>query len=105
MLECPSMDTTNMVSLTSEAFGSSCNLSPIEEDLLSQPISRMLHLRPQVFNIHAWLLCSNVCKRQAFLCPLSDESIKQKDLPPTICMIPDDWCVIKDVDAFNPSVN
>ena len=60
---------------------------PWKEDLLYQPISRMLHPTPQVFRLHAWLLCNNACKRQAFLNQLPDESIPRKDLPPTICMI------------------
>ena len=60
---------------------------PWKEDLLYQPISRMLHPTPQVFRLHAWLLCNNACKRQAFLNQLPDESIPRKDLPPTICTI------------------
>ena len=42
---------------------------------------------PQVFRLHAWLLCNNKCKRQASLSQLPDESIQRRDLPPTICMI------------------
>ena len=60
---------------------------PWKEDLLYQPISRMLHPTPQMFRLHAWLLCNNACKRQAFLNQLPDESIPRKGLPPTICTI------------------
>ena len=41
---------------------------PWKEDLLYQSISRMLH----PFRLHAWLLCNNACKRQAFLNQLPD---------------------------------
>ena len=60
---------------------------PAKKDLLCQPVSRMLHPTPQVFRLHAWLLCNNKCKRQAFLSQLPDESIQRRDLPPTICLI------------------
>ena len=60
---------------------------PAKKDLLCQPVSRMLQPIPQVFRLHAWLLCNNKCKRQALLSQLPDESIQRRDLPPTICMI------------------
>ena len=62
---------------------------PVRRDLLCQPVSRLLHPTPQIFHLHAWLLCNNTWRRQAFLGQLPDESIQQKDLPQTLSMIID----------------
>ena len=84
---------------------------PQRKDKLCQPISRMLHPSPKVFHLYAWLLCNNVCKRQAFLSLLPDKSVQQKKNPSTNKLFDYrwkswlDWCVRMEVDPFNPSVN
>lgn len=59
---------------------------PVCRNLLCQPTSRVSHPTPGIFRLHAWLLCNNACKRQAFLSQLPEESIQPKDLPPTTSM-------------------
>ena len=82
-----SLGRTSMVSSTLVSSGSSCNLSSMEGRSVVSTNIQDVASHPQVFRLHAWLLCNNACKRQAFLSQLPDESIPQKDLPPTICMI------------------
>ena len=82
-----SLGRTSMVSSSLVSSGSSCNLRSMEGRSIVSTNIKDVASHPQVFRLHAWLLCNNACKRQAFLNQLPDESIPRKDLPPTICMI------------------
>ena len=61
---------------------------PIRKDLLIQPHSRLPHLKPEIYNLHAWLCCREVSRRQDFLRNLPRESVLQSDLPHSLCTIP-----------------
>ena len=54
---------------------------PCRRDLLIQPHSRLTHLKPEIFNLHAWLCCREVSRRQNFLKDLLRESVPLKELP------------------------
>ncbi|MBV2113362.1 MAG: hypothetical protein KUF82_20615 [Candidatus Thiodiazotropha sp. (ex Ctena orbiculata)] len=60
---------------------------PCRRDLLSQPHSRLVHPRPEVFNLHACLCCREDSKRQAFLESLPKEFVLPRELPRRISMI------------------
>ena len=54
---------------------------PCRQDLLIQPHSCLTHLKPEIFNLHAWLCCREVSRRQDFLKDLPRESVLLKELP------------------------
>ena len=51
---------------------------PCRQDLLIQPHSRLTHPKPEIFNLHAWLCCREVSRRQDFLKDLPRESVPLK---------------------------
>ena len=55
---------------------------PCRKDLLAQPQSNLTHPKPQIFRLHAWMCCREVCRRQAFLRSLPPESVQPGELPP-----------------------
>ena len=61
---------------------------PIRKDLLIQPHSRLPHPKPEIYNLHAWLCCREVSRRQDFLRNLPRESVLRSDLPHSLCTIP-----------------
>ena len=54
---------------------------PIRKDLFIQPHSRLSHPKPEIYNLHAWLCCREVSRRQDFLRNLPRESVLRSDLP------------------------
>ena len=88
VLHSSSLGRLSMVSNAHVTSGSSSNIPASGQGYLRfQTVSQFLHPILGIFLLHVWLLCTGLCKRQAFLDQLSDESIHQKDLPPTISMI------------------
>ena len=61
---------------------------PIRKDLLIQPHSRLPHPKPEIYNLHAWLCCREVSRRQDFLRNLPRESVLRSDLQHSLCTIP-----------------
>ena len=64
---------TSMVSSTFDAFGNSCNLSPMEEGSIVSTNVQKVASHSSVL----WLLCNKVYKCHAILSLLPDESIQQ----------------------------
>ena len=60
---------------------------PCRRDLLIQPHSRLTHPKPEIFNLHAWLCCREVSRRQDFLKDLPRESVPLKELPHSLSTI------------------
>ena len=44
--------------------------------------------KPEIYNLHAWLCCREVSRRQDFLRNLPRESVLRSDLPHSLCTIP-----------------
>ena len=61
---------------------------PIRKDLLIQPHSRLPHPKLEIYNLHAWLCCREVSRRQDFLRNLPRESVLRSNLPHSLCTIP-----------------
>ena len=53
----------------------------------SDPTSRLTHPKPEIFNLHAWLCCREVSRRQDFLKDLPKESVPLKELPHSLSTI------------------
>ena len=49
--------------------------------------SRLTHPKPEIFNLHAWLCCREVSRRQDFLKDLPRESVPLKELPHSLSTI------------------
>ena len=85
--DCPSVGRTRLVSFSSEAAGSSCSWSPMEKGSTVSPNIQNVASLSSSIPSSCLMPCNNACKLQAFLSLLPNESIKQKYLLPTICMI------------------
>ena len=46
--------------------GCSSDQTSCRRDLLIKPHSRLTHPKPEIFNLHAWLCCREVSRRQGF---------------------------------------
>ena len=60
---------------------------PCRQDLLIQSHSRLAHPKPEIFNLHTWLCCREVLRRQDFLKDLPRESVPLKELPHSLSTI------------------
>ena len=60
---------------------------PCRRDLLIQPHSHLTHPKPEIFNLHTWLCCREVWRRQDFLKDLPRESVPLKELPHSLSTI------------------
>ena len=58
-----------------------------QQDLLIQPHSRLTHPKPEIFNLHTWLCCREVSRRQDFLKDLPRESVPLIELPHSLSTI------------------
>ena len=60
---------------------------PWRRDLLIQPHSHLTHPKLEIFNLHAWLCCREVSRRQGFLKNLLREYVPLKELSHSLSTI------------------
>ena len=84
------------------------NKLPCRRDLLIQPHSRLTHLKPEIFNLHAWLYCGELekarfSKRSAErVCAAKRASTQSLYNYPWNAWM--DWCLKLEMDPIDPSV-
>ena len=84
MSDCTPVGVPNMVSITVVTSSISSNQPTLLSQSAESSCVVTVSPNPGIFSLHAWLLCSNACKRWEFLEQLPEVSTYRRDLPPTI---------------------